>query len=102
MQITYKVLPKISAKFLENKLCANFYRPNNLSTLITFDAGGVWSPIAGPTTDHDGHPILGCSQVSTLPAVFEVGVEDQYSDSDPQILKNPNLKMSRKRVPVLG
>jgi hypothetical protein len=71
---------KYSAKFLGNNLCANFYRPNNLSTLITFDAGGVWSPIAGPTTDHDGHPILGCSQVSTLPAVLEVSVGDQYSD----------------------
>jgi hypothetical protein len=71
MQVPNTALHKIFAKFLENNLCANFYRPNNLSTLITFDAGGVWSPIAGPTTDHDGHPILGCSQVSTLPAVFQ-------------------------------
>ncbi len=85
MQITYKVLPKISAKFLENNLCANFYRPNNLSTLITFDAGGVWSPIAGPTTDHDGHPILGCSQVSTS---LEVSVGGQYWGSDPRLKKS--------------
>ena len=37
-------------------------RPSNLSTLISFDAGGYWSPIVGPTTDHQGHPIQGCYQ----------------------------------------
>lgn len=40
-------------------------QPNNLTTLITFDAGAEWSKIQGPQTDHQGHPILGCYQDSS-------------------------------------
>ena len=45
------------------------YRPNNLTTLITFDAGGEWTRVEGPRTDHQGHPILGCYQVGLMPFI---------------------------------
>jgi len=41
-----------------------YIRPNNLTTVITFDAGGTWNPIKGPKSDNRGHPILGCYQDS--------------------------------------
>jgi len=40
-------------------------RPENLSTLITYDAGGEWNPVIGPKTDNRGHPVVGCSQINS-------------------------------------
>ena len=38
-------------------------RPNNITTLITFDGGASWNKIDGPRTDSRGQTIPGCYQV---------------------------------------
>ncbi len=36
-------------------------QPGDLQTLITFDQGGLWTPIQGPATDEDGNAIAECA-----------------------------------------
>jgi hypothetical protein len=38
-------------------------QPEHLQSLITFDQGGLWTPIKGPKTDEEGRNITDCQQL---------------------------------------